>query len=63
MLLEEQSFPFEEKSIDIHRSNALRSQQGVYDAWVQKSFDALAALSPGRYARSETIDDFAKTLP
>jgi TolA-binding protein len=63
VLLEEQSFPFEEKAIDIHRSNALRSQQGVYDEWVQKSFEALAALSPGRYARSETIDDFAKTLP
>lgn len=63
VLLEEQSFPFEEKAIDIHRSNAARAQSGVYDAWVQKSYDALAALSPGRYARSETIDDFAKTLP
>jgi len=63
VLLEEQSFLFEEKAIEIHRSNALRSKDGVYDEWVQKSFDALAAMSPGRYARSETIDDYATTLP
>lgn len=63
VLLEEQSFPFEEKAIEIHRSNALRAQTGTYDEWVQKSFDALAALSPARYARSETVDDFIKTLP
>ena len=63
VLLEEQSFPFEEKAIDIHRSNALRSKDGVFDEWVQKSFDALAAMSPGRYARSETIDEYATTLP
>jgi tetratricopeptide (TPR) repeat protein len=63
VLLEEQSFPFEEKAIDIHRSNALRAQSGVYDEWVQKSFDALAEMSPGRYARSETVDDYVTTLP
>ena len=63
VLLEEQSFPFEEKAIEIHRSNALRAQSGVYDEWVQKSYEALAAMSPGHYARSETVDDFVKTLP
>jgi TolA-binding protein len=63
VLLEEQSFPFEEKAIEIHRSNAQRALSGVYDEWVQKSYDALAAMSPGRYARSETIDDYVTTLP
>jgi len=63
VLLEEQSFPFEEKAIEIHRSNAQRALSGVYDDWVQKSYDALAAMSPGRYARSETIDDYVTTLP
>jgi TolA-binding protein len=63
VLLEEQSFPFEEKAIEIHRTNALRAQSGTYDEWVQKSYDALAALSPGRYSRSESVDEFVKTLP
>ena len=53
VLLEEQAFPFEEKSIEIHETNARRAADGVYDQWVQKSYAALAELKPARYARSE----------
>jgi TolA-binding protein len=53
VLLEEQAFPFEEKAIELHEVNAKRTAQGVYDEWVQKSFTALRALKPGRYARVE----------
>ncbi|MBL4630838.1 MAG: hypothetical protein JKY14_06630, partial [Paraglaciecola sp.] len=53
LLLEEQAFPFEEKAIDIHQTNAKRSWQGSYDVWVQKSFSALKKLSPGRYNKQE----------
>jgi TolA-binding protein len=53
LLLEEQAFPFEEKAIALHEVNARRTQQGVYDEWVQKSFVALRQLKPGRYARAE----------
>lgn len=52
-LLEEQAFPFEEKAIAIYQANARRSWDGVYDEWVKESFTALAALMPGRYAKSE----------
>lgn len=52
-LLEEQAFPFEEKAIAIHQTNARRSWDGVYDEWVKESFIALAKLMPGRYAKSE----------
>lgn len=54
VLLEEQAYPFEEKAIAIHESNAHRSWDGVYDQWVQWSFAALAQLLPARYAKTET---------
>lgn len=53
LLLEEQAYPFEEKAIDIHETNAKRSWQGSYDAWIQKSFSALEKLLPGRYNKQE----------
>lgn len=56
VLLEEQAFPFEEKAIDLHELNALRSADGLYDEWVQKSFAALRELRPGRWAKQERHD-------
>src|SRR5690606_12739348 len=50
LLLEEQAFPFEEKAIELHEANAQRAGEGVYDEWVQRSFDVLAELVPARYA-------------
>ena len=54
VLLEEQAFPFEEKAIELHETNAQRTGDGVYDEWVQKSFDVLAKLKPARYAKTES---------
>ena len=54
LLLEEQAYPFEEKAIAIYQTNIRRSWSGVYDAWVKKSFSALAELMPARYAKAET---------
>jgi tetratricopeptide (TPR) repeat protein len=53
VLLEEQAFPFEEKSIKLHEVNTARTKDGTYDEWVQKSFAALAQLNPGRYGKVE----------
>lgn len=53
LLLEEQAYPFEEKAIDIHETNAERSWQGSYDTWIQKSFSALEKLLPSRYNKQE----------
>jgi hypothetical protein len=44
VLLEEQAFPFEEKAIEIHETNARRAADGVYDQWVRKSYASLAEL-------------------
>jgi TolA-binding protein len=55
-LLEEQAYPFEEKAIDIHETNAHRTAQGVYDKWVRESFVRLAKLLPVQYAKSEKAE-------
>lgn len=52
LLLEEIVYPFEEKAIEIHTSNAQRAWQNVYDTWVKKSFTALAELEPALYDRN-----------
>lgn len=57
LLLEEQAYPFEEKAIDIHETNAQRSWGGVYDDWVQESFQALQTLLPGRYNKLEKASE------
>lgn len=58
ILLEEQAYPFEEKSIAIHESNIKRTQQGIYDKWVKKSMKVLAELEPVRYAKSEKMEPY-----
>ena len=55
ILLEEQAYPFEEKSIDIHSSNIKRTKQGIYDEWIKKSMKVLAEIQPVRYAKQEKI--------
>jgi hypothetical protein len=62
VLLEEQAFPFEEKSIKLHEVNTARSKEGTYDEWVQKSFAALAQLNPGRYAKVEQSEPLAESI-
>lgn len=56
VMLEEQAFPFEEKAIELHETNARRAATGIYDPFVQKSFAELAKLKPGRYAKTERGD-------
>jgi hypothetical protein len=63
VLLEEQAFPFEEKAIELHETNAQRTGDGIYDQWVQRSFDVLAKLKPARYAKTEISEDYVPTLP
>jgi len=61
-LLEEQAFPFEEQAITLHELNVRRAQQGVYDTSVRASYQALAELSPARYAKSEAPSELLRSL-
>jgi len=56
VLLEEQAFPFEEKAIDLHETNARRTAAGLYDASVKSSLAELAKLKPVRYGKAERGD-------
>jgi len=52
-VLEEEAFPFEEKSIAVHQKNLELMGSGLYNPWIEKSLDRLAILMPGRYAKPE----------
>lgn len=56
VLIEEQAFPFEEKAIELHETNAKRASEGIYDKWVKDSFEALARLRPVRYGKAERAE-------
>ncbi len=62
ILLEEQAYPFEEKSITIHESNVSRTSEGTFDKWVKKSFAKLRKLSPIRYSKSEKSEAIAQFI-
>ncbi|MDP3222011.1 MAG: tetratricopeptide repeat protein, partial [Rubrivivax sp.] len=52
-----QAFPFEEKAIELHETNARRTTQGLYDPWVKNSLAELAKLKPVRYGKAERGDN------
>jgi TolA-binding protein len=62
LLLEEQTFPFEEKAIELYETNAARTSDGIWDEWVQRSFGQLATLMPARYAKVERSEDVVTSL-
>lgn len=62
LLLEEQAYPFEEKAIEVHETNAQRTADGLYDKWIRKSLAELAELVPVRYAKQEKGEDFVAVL-
>lgn len=62
ILLEEQAYPFEEKSITIHESNVAHLAEDGGDAWVQKSLARLRELKPFRYAKAEKYAPLVDTI-
>ncbi len=70
LVIEEEAFPFEERSIEVHQENFELLAAGIYNDWVQKSLDKLAVFMPGRYAKNEisggyvgSIDSYAYRMP
>jgi tetratricopeptide (TPR) repeat protein len=62
LLLEEQVFPIEEKAIELYRANTDRAPDGIWDEWVERSFNRLAGLMPARYAKTERSEDVVTAL-
>ncbi|MCF6324998.1 MAG: tetratricopeptide repeat protein [Gammaproteobacteria bacterium] len=61
-LLEDQSFPFEEKAIEFYETNLAHITDGIYDEWVKKSHDQLRHLFPVRYQREAMLDGYINVL-
>ena len=62
LLLEEQSFPFEEKAVEVHELNAARAADGLYDEWVRKSYAVLAEVEPARFGKAIEPESFMREL-
>ncbi|MCP4236298.1 MAG: hypothetical protein GY770_22415, partial [Aestuariibacter sp.] len=58
ILLEDQAFPFEDKSIEFYEINLARVKDGLYNDWIKKSLVRLATLFPVRYDRKPKLDDY-----
>jgi len=48
-----QAYPFEDSAIDIHEQNIHRAREGIFDEWVQRSYESLRRSLPGRYNKPE----------
>lgn len=62
ILLEEQAYPFEEKSVELLAATAERSWEGLYDKWVKQSFVELAKILPARYGKQELNNEVSDGL-
>ena len=58
VLLEDQSYMFQEKAIQLHEANIKHIADGIYDDWIKSSLKSLAALYPLRYAKIEQSEAF-----
>jgi tetratricopeptide (TPR) repeat protein len=70
LVIEEEAFPFEERSIEVHSQNFELLAGGIYNPWIQRSLDRLAVLMPGRFAKNDisggflgSIDTYAYRMP
>ena len=62
MVLEEEAFPFEEKSIRVHEKNLELMAAGVFNAWIEKSLARLAVVMPGRYAKFDASSGLIQSI-
>jgi hypothetical protein len=62
LALEEEAFPFEEKAIGVHEKNVDLLQEGILNAWTEKSLGKLRELVPGRYAKDELSSGFLSAI-
>lgn len=62
MVLEEEAFPFEEKSIAVHEKNLELMAAGVFNKWIEKSLAQLAVVMPGRYAKFDASTGLLRSI-
>ncbi len=57
--IEDLAFPVEEKAIEIYESTLSHVNQGIFNAWTQKSYHQLETIFPARYAKKLKVDAYA----
>jgi len=62
ILLEDQAFPFEDKSIEFFEINLSRIKDGLFNKWIKKSHSELITLFPTRYKREPKVDPYINVL-
>jgi tetratricopeptide (TPR) repeat protein len=62
LVIEEEAYPFEERSIEVHQENLELMHTGIFNDWVQQSLDELAVLMPGRYAKFEMSSGYLGSI-
>lgn len=63
ILLEDQSYSFQDKAIQVYEANVKHIPDGVYDKWIKDSLNALAVLYPVRYAKTEQSEAYFDAAP
>jgi len=61
-MLEEQSFPFEEKAIKVHEKNIELLASGIFSTWIDRSIEKLAKLVPARFDKPEEPSDYISKI-
>ena len=62
LALEDQAYPFEEKSITVHQSNIDFIRLGVFTPCIEKSLAVLTELLPARYGKQDKHSDVMDEL-
>lgn len=62
ILLEDQSYPFEDKAIEFFATNLAHIKDGIFDDWMKKSYNELKQLYPVRYDRDVKLEPYINVL-
>jgi tetratricopeptide (TPR) repeat protein len=62
LALEDEAFPLEDRSIEVHEKNMELMRSGIYNVWIDRSLSKLAELAPARYAKGEISSGFVGSL-
>lgn len=62
LAIDDQAYPFEEKSIQIHEKNLEYMTLGIFSTWIESSLEKLAKLVPARYAKYEESSGFIEKI-
>lgn len=62
LMIEEEAFPFEDLAIEVYEANYELMLTGIYNPWIEKSLNKLAALMPARYAKQELSEGLLSSV-